>query len=190
MRRGKSGEGHSESFTMAKVSQQLIEEALNDFQGPLIGYAMGFLKDLDRSKDVVQDTFIKLSQQKTEKVERGLKTWLFTVCRNGALDQIRKNKRLVALDDDNRAELVSEDWSPDERADQEDQHQVIWQLIDRLSDNQQEVIRLKFQQDLSYREIAELTGLKEGNVGFLLHTGLKRLREMMPEELQPSHLKS
>ena len=41
------------------------------------------------------------------------------------------------------------------------------------------MVRLKFQYGLSYQEIAEATGLKVGNVGFLLHSALKRLRELM-----------
>ena len=55
-------------------------------------------------------------------------------------------------------------------------------LLDRLPDNQQEVIRLKFQNDLSYREISEITGLSVSNVGFLLHVGIKRLREIMKND--------
>ena len=51
-----------------------------------------------------------------------------------------------------------------------------------LPDNQQEVIRLKFQNDLSYREISEITGLSVSNVGFLLHVGIKRLREIMKND--------
>ena len=48
--------------------------------------------------------------------------------------------------------------------------------LDDLPANQQEVIRLKFQNDLSYREISRITKLSESNVGFLIHTGLKTLR--------------
>jgi len=56
--------------------------------------------------------------------------------------------------------------------------QVFIQL-DRLPDNQKEVLRLKFQGGLRYREIAEVTGLSVGNVGFLIHRGLKSLRERL-----------
>ena len=56
--------------------------------------------------------------------------------------------------------------------------------LDRLTDNQREVIILKFQQDLSYREIHAITGLTTGNIGFLIHTGLKRLREIIPDDLR------
>jgi RNA polymerase sigma-70 factor (ECF subfamily) len=54
-------------------------------------------------------------------------------------------------------------------------------LLAELPDNQQEVVRLKFQDNLSYREIAEVTGLTTSNVGYLLHMAVKRLREQMRE---------
>jgi RNA polymerase sigma-70 factor (ECF subfamily) len=51
-----------------------------------------------------------------------------------------------------------------------------------LSENQQEVVRLKFQSGLSYREISEITDLSVTNVGFLLHTALKKIRERLEAE--------
>jgi RNA polymerase sigma-70 factor (ECF subfamily) len=49
-------------------------------------------------------------------------------------------------------------------------------LIDRLPPNQQEVVRLKFQNGFSYKEISRITELSVGNVGFLIHTAVARLR--------------
>ena len=57
-------------------------------------------------------------------------------------------------------------------------------LLEHLPENQREVIRLRFQCDLSYREISEITQLGVGNVGFLIHTGLKKLRQLWPENLE------
>ena len=50
------------------------------------------------------------------------------------------------------------------------------QLIDRLPPNQQEVVRLKFQNGFSYKEISRITTLSVTNVGFLIHTAVARLR--------------
>ena len=55
-------------------------------------------------------------------------------------------------------------------------------MLETLPANQQEVIRLKFQNDLSYREIAEITGLSISNVGVQLHNGLKQLRRKLKDE--------
>lgn len=157
-----------------------IEQAVNEYESPLIGYARTYLHDLDRSRDVVQDTFIRLCKQDPEKVREHLKSWLFTVCRNRCLDVLRKDKRIEPLDEIKWQKVAGKEVAPDEQAEQDDKLADVMRFMDRLPKNQKEVILLKFQQGMSYEEIAKVTGLKQGNIGFLIHTGLKRLREMMP----------
>ncbi len=165
------------------VQEDFVKQALADYESPLIGYAVSFLHDVDRAKDVVQDTFIRLYQQDVEKVSGGLKTWLFTVCRNRALDVIRKEKRIVSFEDEKFARVPSTRRTPAERIDLEERVMQLREALTRLSDNQREVILLKFEQGLSYEEISGVTNLSSSNVGFLLHTGLKRLRTLLPEDL-------
>ena len=50
-------------------------------------------------------------------------------------------------------------------------------LVGDLPENQREVLRLKFQCGLKYREISEVTGLSVSNVGFLIHTAISTLRK-------------
>lgn len=168
---------------MPESREAFVKKALEDFEGPLVGYAYGFVHDVERARDIVQDTFIRLYQQDISKVEKGLKTWLYTVCRNRALDILRKEKRMVELEESKALRIPFEEASPREAADRQERFDQVFAALDRLTDNQREVIRLKFQQSLSYQEISEVTGLSVGNVGFLLHTALKRLRSFLPEDL-------
>ena len=160
-----------------------VGKALAEYESPLIGYAVGFLHDVERARDVVQDTFIRLYHQDIEKVRHGLKTWLFTVCRNRALDVLRKEKRIVGLEEDQLARVPASRRDPSERGDIQERVGQVHEALTRLSENQREVILLKFEQGLSYQEISEVTGLSTGNVGFLLHAGLKRLRAILPDDL-------
>ena len=59
----------------------------------------------------------------------------------------------------------------------EEQVSGVMNILRTLPANQQEVIRLKFQGDLSYLQISQITKLSVSNVGFLIHTGLKTIRE-------------
>ncbi len=172
-----------EEVEMITTHDDFVRRALKEFESPLIGYAITFLHDVDRAKDVVQDTFIRLYQQDIEKVRGGLKTWLFTVCRNRALDVLRKEKRVVALNGDELAQVATTRRTPAERVDLEERVAQMRSGLERLSENQREVILLKFEQGLSYQEISEVSGLSEGNVGFLIHTGLKRVRGFLPKDL-------
>lgn len=167
-----------------KGLEKFIEQAVSDYESPLIGYANTILNDLEGARDVVQDTFTRLCQQDIAKVEGGLKSWLFAVCRNRALDVLRKEKRNQPLEDLRWKKVAGPDMQPDEEAESQDRHLRLSGYLDRLTDNQREVIILKFQQGLSYREIQTVTGLTAGNIGFLIHTGLKRLRDIVPDDIR------
>jgi RNA polymerase sigma-70 factor (ECF subfamily) len=168
---------------MVETREQFVERALAEYESPLVGYAYGFVKDIERARDIVQDTFIRLCQQDVSKVRDGLKTWLFTVCRNRALDILRKESRMSPMDEKKLLARESGEMAPDRALDQSERTAEMMRLLGRLSENQRTVILLKFRDGLSYQEICEQTGLSSGNVGFLIHTGLKRMRELLPADL-------
>ena len=167
---------------MVQTQEQFVEWALKEYERPLIGYAHGFVHDWERARDVVQDTFIRLCQQDMGKVRDGVKTWLFTVCRNRALDVLRKDSRLVEMDEKKLLKIPATNASAASLMDQEEKQGKLDIYLQRLTAKQREVVVLKFQQGLSYEEISRVTGLSSGNVGFLLHHALKRLREWIPRE--------
>ena len=72
---------------------------------------------------------------------------------------------------------------PDEAVETQDTASRILECLSDLTDNQQECIRLKFQHGLSYREIAAVTKLSVSNVGFLIHTGIKKVRQRMAPDV-------
>jgi RNA polymerase sigma factor (sigma-70 family) len=165
---------------MITTSDELVEFALSEYESLLIRYATTIVHDHDRARDIVQDTFIRLYKQDVEKMKDGLKSWLYTVCRNRALDVLRREKRMVNVEDSVFATKAATLDSPDLEASQQEQVEKVMKYMDQLSENQRICIQLKFQQGLSYTEISEKTGLKSGNIGFLIHAGLKRLRELLP----------
>ena len=70
----------------------------------------------------------------------------------------------------------------DSRLDEKQTAGEIFRMLDRLPKNQREVVYLKFQCDLSYKEISEVTALSLGNVGLLLHTALRTIRKQVVSE--------
>ena len=163
---------------------------LDRYERPLVRYACSIVGDLDSARDVVQETFIKLAQGEmrngsaaAEATAPHLEAWLFTVTRNRALDHQRKHRRIIPMTlPDNRP---SGEPGPAATLERREAATSLFRLLDALSPNQREVIRLKFQNDLSYREIADVTQLSVTNVGFLLHTGLKKLRALLREQPLP-----
>src|SRR5204863_8195962 len=81
-----------------KMNGQQMDALLRRFERPLLQYATRTLGDSDRARDVVQETFVKLQNEKRQQIDSAPPKWLFTVCRNGALNSCRKDKRITYLD--------------------------------------------------------------------------------------------
>lgn len=145
-------------------------------QGPLIRYATRMLGDADRARDVVQDTFVKFMAQPPGVLDDHAVEWLFTVCRHRALDVLRKESRMKRFEEGQMERVTAGEPRPGRALEHAETQAAVLRMIDRLPANQQEVVRLKFQNGFTYKEIARITELSVSNVGFLIHTAVTRLR--------------
>ena len=108
------------------------------------------------------------------------KAWLMRVCRNLAIDHLRRERRMTTIEDVEAlmfAATIDESDLP-----QEVELKVMQTAMESLSPGQRESVRLRYQHDMSYREISGITGHSVSSVGVLLHEGLKRLRRILEKE--------
>ena len=145
-----------------------LADVISDHQGPLLRYVTQFLwPDKEGSQDVVQTTFIRYHRQTQKRPDRlpdNVRAWLFTVARNLSLDALRRRRRRqrleheVAEESESRGlKLVADDFKQMER--QEIYERALAEL-DKLPDDQREVLLLKHVEGLTLREISEITGMK------------------------------
>jgi len=187
------------------LHRQRLHEAIERYHRPLVGYARTLLSDSERARDVAQDTLMRLCQQTPEKYETdiadNLGPWLFTVCRRRAIDILRKERPMKTTDpsqlDQSQAASQGDvsggasgslgaypgpagrDVSPAGRAEARDTTQALLALVGALPDKQREVVRLRFDSQLSYRQISEITGHSVSYVGVLLHEAINTLRHKL-----------
>ncbi len=152
-------------------------ELLRRFEVPLVQYAARIVGDREKARDVVQETFVQLLRSKREQLDHAPAKWLFTVCRYRALNVCRREKRMLYLDEELLEKRQADEPAPHEQLEQKEASRFLLRILDTLPLRQQEIVQLKFQNDLSYQEIAEITKLSVNNVGVLLHTALKTLRQ-------------
>lgn len=153
-----------------------LRGVLARFERPLVRYALGLTGDLERARDVVQDTFEQLWIEARELADDHLPRWLFTVCRNRAVDMKRKEDRVKAVELDRIDRQESGRPGPAAIAERKAASSAVLAALDRLPENQREVVRLRFQNGLSYKEISEVTGLTVSHVGVLIHNAVKTIR--------------
>ena len=156
-----------------------IRAALEQYEAPLMRYATYLVGDAERARDVVQETFLHLCRADRSKVEDHLAAWLFRVCRNRTLDMRRKEKRVQALEPMTENNLESPEPGPEAKVARRQDAGRVAEILKTLPEKQREAIYLRFQGGLSYKEISGVTGHSVSNVGFLIHTAVKKIRERM-----------
>jgi len=160
-----------------------VRSAVARFERPLTQYATHVLGgDVERARDLVQEVFLRLCDQEQEAVESHLAEWLYTVCRNLAIDARRKERRMRLITEEQEASFTAENESPTEAAERVDAYGRVVEAMAVLPPRQQEIVRLKFQHGMSYKQIGEVMKLTSTNVGFILHTAIKALRDQLAEE--------
>lgn len=156
-----------------------VDNALKRHEGPLIRYAAGITGNLDLARDVVQDTFLRLCVARRGDMEDHLAAWLYTVCRNRALDVRKKEGRMEPLREDAAAACADGGASPSSVAARNETHDLLLETLNTLPADQREAFRLKFQDGLTYREIGQVMGKSLGSVSTLITTALNTMRHRL-----------
>jgi RNA polymerase sigma factor (sigma-70 family) len=160
----------------ANADSERMQVLLRRFEIPLLQFATRIIGDRERARDVVQETLVKFQNNGAFQNPQPA-SWLFTVCRNGALNVCRKERRMQYLDEELIESREDEQPMPFARLEEQEAAGFLLKIVATLPPRQQEVLQLKFQNDLSYQQIAEITKTTANNVGVVIHTALKTLRQ-------------
>ncbi len=141
---------------------------------PLCLYALRFLEDTDAVEDVVQETFAKLWEKRDTLDEiTSIKSYLYTAVRNNCLMALRSKKEF----DDVEELQITDGNSEEDRIARAELEAQLWQLIDELPEKRREIFLMAKRDGLSYKEIAEETGLTVKTVENHVTRALKSLRK-------------
>lgn len=152
------------------------------FHGPVFRYLLARLGNRSEAEDMASEVFVEAARRVRDFDGGGaaFAGWLFTIARHDLLDRGRARRRRVVEPVPDPPDLET---SPDpaedvlERLDAE----RVREALERLTDDQREVVLLKFAAGLSNKEAAEATGKPIGAVKSLQHRGLGALRRVLEE---------
>ncbi len=161
----------------ANGNNEAFDTLLIRYKQRLFSYIFQMVRDRDLADDIFQETFIKaittIRQGRYSDMGK-FSAWLYRIARNLAVDSFRaeKGENVVSADDAdydvlNRRELA-EDTIEDVMVDLQIEEDLR-RLVDRLPDVQRQVLEMRYYQDLSFKEIAEITGVS-------INTALGRMR--------------
>jgi len=158
-----------------------LAEILVRYEKPLLKHAYGICSDRELSRDAVQETFFRLIRSRDKGMPENLAAWLFTVCRNVLTDHMRR-QRVVQFGWDLPEMESDETSSPDHQLARGEREERLVKMVAELPERERELVRLKFQVGLSYKEIEEITGISQGNIGYFLHRAVKELKDRWHRE--------
>jgi RNA polymerase sigma-70 factor (ECF subfamily) len=158
---------------------ETIEELFAALEAPLLSYGLRLTGELGLAEDAVQEAFMKLHSQFKE--VREPRRWLYRIVHNLALNQRRQAAKIVSINSSSSAENEnSPDTAdpaplPDEQISRMEGIGQVRLSLETLDERSRELIRLKFTDELSYRDISARTGISVSNVGYILHHALKTI---------------
>lgn len=159
-----------------------FEELVRRYQRPITSYIFRMLGDYDSSLDVTQEVFIKVYNSLSKySAEYKFSTWLYRIAHNAAIDHMRRNSVTpMSIEAENadgsfQLQLESHRPSPEQDHERSEWRNEIDAVVKCLPTSYRDLILLRHSRDMSYDEIADVTGLPLGTV----KNRLFRAREMM-----------
>ncbi len=170
---------------IARDRTEVMEAIVSQHETALLRYAARLVNSPTAAQDVVQNVFIKLFRKWDghSQPSAKLKSWLFRVTHNEAVDLIRRESRLRVLHEKHAEDRALS--CPDGHncpPSEEDKKATVLTHLKRLHTREQQVVLLRLEQGLSYKEIANITGRSEGNVGNILHHAVHKLSTILQQE--------
>jgi len=146
--------------------------------------ALRYVGDSTAAMDIAQETFLKLlSSIQQFRGDASFESWLYRLVVNCCLDYHRKRRRFLPLLDDALDEALDLFRAPNDSALhdllREEQAERVQQLVAQLPEEQRMVVVLRYTEDLSYEEIADLLGCRRGTVASRLNRAHKALERRL-----------
>lgn len=167
----------SEDADVKETGREPVEVLFAALESPLLAYAGKLVRNNGSAQDIVQEAFVRLHANFD--AIRQPRAWLYRLVHNLALNHNRANRKIVPFESQPGGQVAKEPADelprPDEALARLEAITRMRQSLKTLDERGRELIQLKFDEGLSYKEISRKTGLGIGNVGYLLHHALKHL---------------
>jgi RNA polymerase sigma-70 factor (ECF subfamily) len=154
--------------------EQVFEEIFQANSKKIYHLCFGYTGDEDAANDLLQETFLKVWQNLDKfRNQAMISTWIYRIAVNTCLTYLKKEKR-QAKDEltpniiENKAEEVS---------DKQEQIKTLYQCISKLEENERIIITMVMD-EIPYPEIAEISGISEGNLRVKIHRIKQKLTEL------------
>jgi len=164
-------------------NQDSFDSLMEKYRKNIICFINRFVNSIDIAEDLAQDVFVYLLINRKEyDFKYSMKTYLYTIARSRALNYLKREKRLVFLEEDISLEnnMIP---SIEEEIFSKEKSELIYHAINQLKPKQQKVIYLADIEGMSYREISKILGNTVTQTKMIIYRARKKLKIILREEL-------
>ena len=159
-------------------------ELVKRYKDRLLNFVLRYFNNVEQAEDVVQDTLIKLyTHASYYKNVAKFSTWIFTIAKNNALTELRKNKRKKTdslwTEDGQIIDINSKEESLDSKVQNEIAIDKLNKFLDEIPENFRMAVVLRDFQELSYEEISKILEIPIGTIKSRINRGRIQLAEKM-----------
>ena len=159
-------------------------ELVKRYKDRLLNFVLRYFNNVEQAEDVVQVTLIKLyTHASYYKNVAKFSTWIFTIAKNNALTELRKNKRKKTdslwTEDGQIIDINSKEESLDSKVQNEIAIDQLNKFLDEIPENFRMAVVLRDFQELSYEEISKILEIPIGTIKSRINRGRIRLAEKM-----------
>lgn len=169
-------------LTATKNRRVAINMLIEKYRQPLFRHALYILRDEDEAYDIVQETFVRaIRETRLFDPDFRVKAWLFRVAKNLCLNQLRNTSRRAAILQANPMQdrQEAEQWK---HLFDGEQSILMMKTLDKLNEAHKEILVLRYYDELSYTEIAQVLDIKLGTVMSRLSRARQKILEVLPPE--------
>ena len=163
-----------------------FEELVRRYQRPIAAYVYRMVGDYDAALDLTQEVFIKVYNSLSRyRAEFKFSTWIYKIAHNAAIDHLRRHavreQAMTTSVDGERREVMIESrrLTPEQESERKERCTEIESVVQLLPASYRELIVLRHSHDLSYDEMAEVTGLPLGTVKNRLFRAREAMRDLL-----------
>ena len=163
-----------------------FEELVRRYQRPIAAYVYRMVGDYDSALDLTQEVFIKVYNSLARyRSEFKFSTWIYKIAHNAAIDHLRRyavrgQAVTSGFDTDHRDTPVEgRRLTPEQESERKERRSEVEMVVELLPRAYRELIVLRHSHDLSYDEIAEVTGLPLGTVKNRLFRAREAMRDLL-----------
>lgn len=175
-------------------TSEAFDVLVQRYKDPLSSYIYRFLGDMKECEDLLQETFLRVFRNRySYRRIAKFSTWLYTIAGNLARSEYRKRKRrriqsiqsVNREDEEYELEIPDDSFLPDSYTEGLIQERFIQNALTKIPEEFREVVVLRDIQQLSYEEIAEITGLPMGTVKSRINRGRAKLQHLLRDIYNP-----